>query len=175
MPEVFDVVNDADEVIGQALREQVHGNPDLIHRVAHVLVFNSEGNLFLQLRSPTKDVQPNRWDTSVGGHVDAGETYEQAAKREMREELGIDGAEIEPLYRYLHRNEYESEMVATFRAVWDGPVRLDPSEITEGRFWSIAEITGYPPETYTPNFLDELSRYRRWLRAVAERGKSSRP
>ncbi len=168
MPEVFDVVNEADEVVGQALRGQVHGNPALIHRVAHVLVFNSAGNVFLQLRSPAKDVQPNRWDTSVGGHVDAGETYEQAAEREMREELGIDGAEIEPLYRYLHRNEYESEMVATYRSVWDGPVRLDPSEITEGRFWSIPEIAGHPPETFTPNFLDELARYQRWLGALAD-------
>ncbi len=161
--EVFDVVNEADEVVGCALRAQVHGNPQLIHRVAHVLVFNSLGELFLQLRSPEKDVQPNRWDTSVGGHVDTGETYEQAARREMREELGIDGARIDPLYRYLHRNEYESEMVATFRALWDGPVQVDPTEITEGRFWSIAEIGGHPREIYTPNFLEELSRYRSWL------------
>ncbi len=175
MAEIFDVVNDADEVVGRASREQVHGNPELTHRVAHVLVFNSAGSLFLQLRSPTKDVQPNRWDTSVGGHVDAGETYEQAARREMREELGIDDAEIEPLYRYLHRNEYESEMVATFRAVWDGAVRIDRSEITEGRFWSLAEIAGHPPETYTPNFLDELSRYQRWLDAPADAGKQTGP
>ncbi|MFW5880389.1 MAG: NUDIX hydrolase [Spirochaetota bacterium] len=162
MAEILDIVNEADEVIGRASRADVHGNPALIHRVAHVLVFTSEGELFLQRRSPTKDVQPNKWDTSVGGHVDAGETYEDAARREMGEELGIVGVPVEPLYRYLHRNEYESEMVATFRVTWDGPVIVNPSEISEGRFWTLSEIHAEESSIFTPNFLDELTRYRDW-------------
>ena len=163
MLEVFDVVNEADEVIGRATRDEVHGNPSLIHRVAHVLVFNSAGDLYLQRRAPDKDVQPDKWDTSVGGHVDAGEQYESAAAREMGEELGIVDVRIEPLYRYLHGNAYESEMVATFRAVWDGPIRFDPKEIADGRFWSFGEIDSTEPGVFTPNFLDELARYREWV------------
>ena len=158
--ERFDVVDEHDQVVGSALRSEVHGNPDLIHRVAHVLVFSSSGRLYLQLRAHWKVVQPDRWDTSVGGHVDAGESYEQAAKREMREELGIKGAQIAPLYRYLHRNEFESEMVTTFRTEWDGPVVPDPSEIARGRFWTLQEIESSDPSLFTPNFLDELARYR---------------
>lgn len=161
MPEVFDIVNEADEVVGLATRSEVHGDPSLIHRVAHVLVFDSAGRLYLQRRAPDKDVQPDKWDTSVGGHVDAGERYEEAAAREMREELGITGARLEPLYRYLHRNEYESEMVATFRAIWDGAILIDPSEISEGRFWELGEIDAADESIFTPNFLDELIRFRR--------------
>lgn len=161
--EVFDVVNEDDEVVGRARRDEVHGNPSLIHRVAHVLVFNAAGELFLQHRAADKDVQPNKWDTSVGGHVDAGERYEAAARREMSEELGIEGPRLERLYRYRHANDYESEMVTTYRAVWDGPIEIDPGEISEGRFWTLAAIDAASPDVFTPNFLDELARFRAWL------------
>ena len=163
--ELFDVVDENDEIIGSATREEVHGNPSLIHRVVHVLVFNSSGELYLQLRCPDKDVMPNRWDTSVGGHVDAGEEYDAAAVRETREELSIRIDQLEPLYRYLHRNEHESEMIRTYRLIWDGPVSFDPGEITDGRFWTIGSIDASDPELFTPNFLDELRRFREWTAA----------
>ncbi len=157
--EIFDIVDENDNVIGRASRNEVHGNPSLIHRVAHVLVFNSSGELFLQERSRTKDVQPGKWDTSVGGHVDAGESYEDAAFREMREELGIRDASVEFLYTYLHRNSYESEYVKTYRCIWNGFIQTDPEEIEEGRFWSLKSIKKADPGLFTPNFLDELERY----------------
>ncbi len=162
--EIFDVVDEQDRVIGQAAREEVHGNPSLIHRVAHVLVFDHSGELFLQKRSIKKDVQPGKWDTSVGGHVDAGESYDDAALREMREELGISGVKVEFLYTYLHRNSYESEYVKTYRCVWDGPIETDPQEIEKGRFWSLQEIRRTPREKFTPNFLDELERLEKFSR-----------
>ncbi len=87
--EWFDIVDENDRVICQAPRSVCHGDPSLIHRVAHVLVFNRRGQLLLQKRSRSKDIQPGRWDTSVGGHLDPGEDYLEAAYREMREELGI--------------------------------------------------------------------------------------
>jgi len=158
--ELFDIVNEQDVIIGQASRAEVHGDPSLIHRVAHVLVFDTSGELFLQKRSIKKDVQPGKWDTSVGGHVDTGESYDAAALREMREELGIEGVEIQFLYNYLHRNDYESEYVSTYRCVWDGPIFLHPDEIEEGRFWSLEKIRNSDPKLFTPNFLDELERFR---------------
>ena len=169
MSEEFDIVDERDVVIGRATRTEVHGDPTLIHRVVHVLVFNSSGQLFLQLRALDKDVQPDRWDTSVGGHVDAGEQYDDAARREMREELGIDNDHLEQLYHYLHRNEYESEMVCTYRITWDGPLTIDTTEIAAGRFWSLDEIDRSDPRLFTPNLLDELRRYGEWTNLAAEK------
>ena len=160
--EHFDLVDQKDRVIGRAHRDEVHGNPDLVHRVVHVLVFNKRGEIYLQKRVSTKIVQPGKWDTSVGGHVDSGEEYLTAARREMEEELGITGVSLDFLYRYLHRNDFESEMVSTYLASWAGPITPDPSEIGDGRFWTLNEIDGADPEIFTPNFLEELERFRTW-------------
>jgi len=156
--EIFDIVDEQDKVTGQACRQEVHRNPSLIHRVVHVLVFNPKGELFLQKRSRFKDMHPGKWDTSVGGHVNAGESYERAALREMREELGIEGTKLEYLHTYIHRNSRESEFVRSYRCCWDGSVRTDPEEIEEGRFWSLKEINDSDLLLFTPNFLDELKR-----------------
>ncbi|MBU3915602.1 NUDIX domain-containing protein [bacterium] len=162
MEEVFDIVNINDEVIGSAKRSEVHGNPSLIHRVAHVLIFNTKGELFLQKRSMSKDVQPGKWDTSVGGHLDAGESYQDAALREMKEELGIAPEKIEFLYKYCHSNDYETEYVSTFFGSWNGIIWMNKDEIEEGRFWKIDEIESNSMDTqFTPNFLDELERYKK--------------
>lgn len=158
--EIFDHVDENDNVIGRDRRSVFHGNPAMIHRVAHVLVFDTAGRLYLQKRSLSKDVQPGKWDTSVGGHVDSGESYEEAGYREMKEELGIEGAALEFLHRYLHRNSFESEYVSTYRCVWNGPVVFDEEEIEDGRFWTMSEIESTDPSLFTPNFLDELSRYK---------------
>lgn len=173
--ELLDIVDDDDNVIGQAARNEVHGNPALMHRVVHVLVFNSQGHLFLQKRADDKDVQPGKWDTSVGGHVDAGEERYSAAIRELSEELNIPGRGIpgrgktpprlEHLYDYRHSNDYESELVSTWMTIWDGGIEVQLSEISEGRFWDLKEIdllAGRSSETspFTPNFLDELKRWR---------------
>ena len=86
--EIFDVVNERDEVIGRAPRREVHAR-DLLHRAIHVLVFNARGEVFLQKRSLTKDTSPGLWDSSTSGHVDAGEDYDACAVRELREEIGL--------------------------------------------------------------------------------------
>jgi isopentenyl-diphosphate delta-isomerase type 1 len=160
--EHFDLVDQSDKVIGMAHRDEVHGNPDLIHRVVHVLVFNEAGDLYLQKRVDSKVVQPGKWDTSVGGHVDAGEEYFSAARREMAEELGISEVPLRLLYRYLHRNDFESEMVTTYLVQWDGEITPDPSEISEGRFWRLEEIDRADTSIFTPNFREELERFRAW-------------
>ena len=161
MNEIFDVVDEHDTVVGRASRSEVHGNPALIHRVAHVLVFNRHGDLYLQRRVLNKDVQPGKWDTSVGGHVDAGEKYDSAAVRELAEELGVTGITPEFLWKYLHRNDYESEYVCTYRIQFDGDISYDPVEIMDGRFWKIIEIDeNLGTGIFTPNFEDE---YRQFL------------
>src|SRR3989338_2368529 len=86
--ELMDFVNEKDEVIGKALQKDIYGKL-LTHRIVHVLIFNDKGEMALQLRSKNKNFVPDHWSTSAGGHVQSGETYEQAALRECEEELGI--------------------------------------------------------------------------------------
>jgi isopentenyl-diphosphate delta-isomerase type 1 len=158
--EQLEIVDGAGRVIGRALRSECHGNPDLIHRTAHVLVFNAKGELLLQKRSEDKDIQPGKWDTSVGGHLDVGETYEEAARREMAEELGIRDTDLIYLYEYPIRNEIESENMRTYRCTYDGPITPDPKEISEARFWTSEEIErGLGSERFTPNFEEEFGRF----------------
>src|SRR5215831_21290390 len=89
MPEdIFDVVNERDEVIDRKPRSEVH-RLGLLHRAVHVLVFNSRGRIFLQKRSMKKDRQPGLWDSSASGHVDSGEEYDTCAVRELGEEIGL--------------------------------------------------------------------------------------
>ncbi len=107
--EYFDIIDESGNIIGKAARAECHGNNSLAHRVVHVLVFNSNGQLFLQKRSLDKFIQPGKWDTSVGGHLDLGETFEQAVDREMKEELGIN-APLKHMYDYWMRNEIETHV-----------------------------------------------------------------
>lgn len=163
--EYFDIVDEEDRVIGRARRSECHGNPALVHRVAHVLVFNRQGDLLLQKRSRHKDIQPGRWDTSVGGHLDPGESYLEAARREMGEELGISGIPLTYLYPSRVRNEIESENVATYLARYDGEVVFAPEEIDEIRFWRPAEIeASLGTGLFTPNFEEEWANWCRWCR-----------
>ena len=102
--EIFDVVNERDEVVGQAPRQEVHAR-GLWHRAVHVLVFNARGEIFLQKRSLKKDIAAWKWDSSASGHLDTGEAYDACAVREVREEIGLElyhpslppiGGEISP-------------------------------------------------------------------------------
>ena len=155
--EIFEVVDESGKVIGHATRTECHTNRNLIHRSVHVHVFNSRRELFLQKRSVTKKIQPGRWDTSVGGHVDPGETPEQAAHREMKEELGVLSADLEFVTEYLWRSPVETELVTTFTTTHDGPFSLHPHELDDGRFWSLNEIRQkVGKRVFTPNFEHEL-------------------
>ena len=138
--ELLEVIDSSGRVLRLAPRSEVHGNPTLRHRVVHVLVLGAKGGLYLQKRSMDKDVAPGKWDTSVGGHVDPGESLQEAALREMAEELGVT-CDTEFLYTYVHTNPYETEEVHTYKCVHDGPFQFNTTEIDELRAWSISEIT----------------------------------
>jgi isopentenyldiphosphate isomerase len=165
MEELFDIIDREDHIIGKATRQQVHGNPDLIHRVIHILIFNSAGDWYLQQRNWNKDTQPGKWDTAVGGHVDMGESYDDAAQREMEEELGIVDIKPDFLYKFFHSNDFESEMVSTYSCIWDGEFLLNSDEIVTGRFWHLAEIQKRKSEgIFTPLFLKEMDRHQDHIR-----------
>ncbi|MDA8078860.1 MAG: NUDIX domain-containing protein [Nitrospiraceae bacterium] len=138
--EILEVVDKEGNVIGQARRSVLHSDPELIHRVVHVLVFDSQSRLLLQKRSMSKDTAPGKWDTSVGGHVAPGEAVLRAALREMQEELGITGCEPGFLYTYLCANSRESELVSTFSCVHEGEISFNPKEIDAVEFWDLDRV-----------------------------------
>jgi len=158
--EYFDIYDAAGNRIGRALRSECHGNPTLLHHTSHVVVFHPDGKrLLLQKRSMDKDVQPGRWDTAVGGHVDPGEDYLAAALRELCEELGVTAKaeELRHLFDSKIRNEIESEDVRVYGLRSSGPFRFQREEIDEIRFWTREELDD--PESrkaFTPNLVAEL-------------------
>ena len=144
--EIFDVVNERDEVIGQQTRNEVH-RLGLMHRAAHVLVFNASGRLFLQKRSMTKDRQAGLWDSSASGHVDAGEDYDACALRELREEIGLQlGAAPKRVFKLAACDETDQEHVWVYRCEAEGPFRLHPEEIERGGWFAPEEITRWMAE-----------------------------
>ncbi len=189
--ELFDTVDENDKVIGQATRGEVHKNKNLIHRSIGVVVFNSNGEIYLQKRNSTKDTDPGKWTISCSGHVTVSgfkaitesaevsllfcappklvplsgtrgrgraqkasfpadsksalffsqnlSVYEKAAHRELREELGVD-LKIEFINKYICRASNETEIQALFKANSNGPFKLHPQEIEEGKFFTQKEL-----------------------------------
>lgn len=155
--EFFPLVNESGDVIGKATRKECHSGTFLLHPVVHLHVFNSKGELYLQKRALDKDIQPGKWDTSVGGHVDYGEAVAEALTREVSEELGI--TDFEPTYikSYKFVSKQEAELVNCFYTAYDGDIFPNPVEISEGRFWSVDEIkASVEKEIFTPNFEQEF-------------------
>ncbi|HUI69478.1 MAG TPA: NUDIX domain-containing protein [Spirochaetia bacterium] len=153
---------------GQADREACHGNPQLMHLVVHLHVFDREGRLLLQKRASTKDTYPGLWDTSVGGHVRAGELVPDALRREAREELGIeiDPWEAQFLYSVINSDSFETESARCFASTIAGTLTPDSTEVEEVRFFSMEEIEALKERgSLTPSFQHELPLLRRYLEA----------
>lgn len=161
--EVFDLVDDDGKIIGQAPRRRCHGDPSLRHRAVHVLVFDEGGRLFLQKRSTLKDTAPGLWDTSVGGHMQPGETPLESAQREFAEELGVPPSPMLPAYTYEWSTPFETELIHAFATLHAGPFTLATEEIEEGRFWDQAELeSALTNGPFTPQLKKEFSRMKAW-------------
>src|SRR6266480_382032 len=142
MPEeIFDVVNERDEVVGRQSRSEVH-RLGLKHRAVHVLVFNSRGQVFLQKRSMKKDRQPGLWDSSASGHLDCGEDYDACAVREVREEIGLElSAPPRRLFKLAACPATDQEHVWIYQCESEGPFTLQPEEIERGGWFASEEVT----------------------------------
>ena len=153
--EIFPVVDAEGNVIGKATRGVCHGGSKLLHPVVHLHVFDKSGRLYLQRRPDWKDIQPGKWDTAVGGHIDYGEDVISALRREAREELELTDFIAEKLKSYVFESAREKELVNAFKTV----VEYDPvpsDELSGGRFWSKEEIlSNMGKGVFTPNFEQE--------------------
>jgi isopentenyl-diphosphate delta-isomerase len=153
MEEIFDICDEDDLVIGQAPRSVVHKNKWL-HRAVHIWVFNSRGELLVHLRSATKDEFPSTYTSSASGHLSAGETYDDAAPRELEEELGIRA----PLTRLTSRPagpETAYEHTVLYTCTTDATPIPDPNEVAAVEFLPIdkvAELVRNHPDKLSPPF-----------------------
>ncbi|HWG91733.1 MAG TPA: NUDIX domain-containing protein [Candidatus Thermoplasmatota archaeon] len=160
--ELLDVVNEHDEVIGQATREECHREGKL-HRAVHLLLVNDDGEFYIHRRAAHLPLWPGKWTSSASGHVDAGETYDQAALRELKEELGVDGKPRREL-KFLYDGDEERLFVTLYSVPHGGPVTPDPGEIAEGKWVDLYDLiawVGEKPEEFTPTFREAFERYLR--------------
>lgn len=158
--EIFPLVDESGQIIGQATRSECHNGSMLLHPVIHLHVFNSQGELFLQKRSARKDIQPNKWDSSVGGHIDLGENPLNAALREAKEEIGLTLSEIHFIDKYIIETEFERELTYCFFVLSDQHPIIDMDEVSEGCFWTLNEIKEKLNQNiFTPNFELDFNNY----------------
>jgi 16S rRNA (adenine1518-N6/adenine1519-N6)-dimethyltransferase len=137
--EMMDIVNENDEVVGTTSKQEIYEKL-LCHRIVHVLVFNRKGELALQLQGAKKKFCPLHWMSTAGGHVQAGETAEQAALREFREETGVSA----PL-RFLFKDVFVdhrdmSKFLYFYRADYEGPFNVNPEEVAKVEFFTFGRI-----------------------------------
>lgn len=156
--ELFDIVDENDRVLRAESRETVHVN-NFLHRAVHMLVFNDQGELFLQKRSLWKDRNPGLWDSSAAGHVDSGEDYTTAASRELSEELGIPSPPLTRIGRLTPCETTGWEFIEVYRATHNGPFHPAPMELETGAFFPLDQIRQWAarsPADFSPVFLECL-------------------
>jgi isopentenyldiphosphate isomerase len=157
--EPVDVVDDAGRTIAVVTRREMRARR-LPHRATYVLVFNRRDELFVHLRTPTKDVFPGHWDVAVGGVLAAGESFAEGARRELAEELGVD-ATPEPLFPFRWTDAATDVHGMVYRARHDGPFRLQATEIVSGEFLPLAAVAERATrEPFCPDGLAVLAVFR---------------
>ena len=152
--EILDVVDSTDNVVGKASRFQVHEN-ELMHRSAHILVFNTSGDLFIQKRAMIKDESPGLWDSSAAGHVESGENYISCANRELKEELGLSEHRLEKVLSIPAQRKTFWEHVRVFRCITNRNICINTNEISEGKYLTLFELSvlmKLNPDMYASTF-----------------------
>lgn len=165
--EWFPIVLPSGLVVGRSTREYCHGGEKPLHPVIHIHIIDRYSRVYLQKRSMRKDIQPGKWDTSVGGHVSYGETLMEAVYREASEELGF--TDFNPVYleTYEFESTIEKEMVNVFAVVGSYDLHPDLDEVDEGRWWELDDIDAAMGKgVFTPNFESEFQMIRKSLLAL---------
>lgn len=157
--EMFPLVDEQGNIIGAITRGEAHDGSKKLHPVVHLHVFNSKGEIYLQKRPAWKDIQPSKWDTACGGHIDLGEDVKTSLKREVREELGITDFTPQDMGHYVFESAREKELVYVHKTIYNGDIQPSKEELDGGRFWSRDEIlSNIGKNIFTPNFENEYTK-----------------
>ena len=166
--EMVDIIDAEGRTVGTVSRQEMRGRR-LPHRCVYILVFNGRGELFVHLRTPTKDVYPGYWDVAIGGVLAAGESFDEGALREGREELGVE-IKPEPLFPFRYEDVSSVVQAMVYRAVHDGPFQLQVEEIVRGEFVSLDEVMDRAKvENFCPDGLAALGEYRNRMNGFSGR------
>ena len=158
--EMVDIIDSEGHTVGTVSRQEMRGRR-LPHRCVYILVFNRRGELFVHLRTPTKDVYPGCWDVAIGGVLAAGETFDQGAVREGREELGVD-ITPEPLFPFRYEDAASVVQGMVYRVEHNGPFQLQAEEIERGEFLPLSEVMERTRTAkFCPDGLGVLGEYKR--------------
>lgn len=158
--ELFPIVDEMGNITGCIKRKDAHSGSKILHPVVHLHVFDGKGNIYLQKRPEWKDIQPGKWDTACGGHVNIGENIRTSLIREAKEELNIENFEIKEHGNYVFESQCERELVYVHSTTFNGKINPNIEELAEGRFWSREEIiSNYNNNVFTPNFENEYKKY----------------
>ena len=158
--EQFIVVNEKDEVIGYKSRYECHHDKSLIHRAVDVILLNKEGKIAMQKRSIQKDLYPGYYCVTASGHVSKGESYEDTADRELKEEMGVEEVRLERKDTFITHAEKETDMIAIFVGSYEGAYDFPVDEVESIHFFSKEEIKKVSP--ITPSSIESLKRIK-WL------------
>ena len=157
--EIVTIVDEKNNVTGSALRSVMRAK-GLTHRATYILVFNSKGEFYVQKRTPEKDVYPGYYDVAAGGVVMAGETYDESASRELKEEMGIQGVPLTRLFDFYHQDTSNRVWGRAYSCEYNGEIILQKEEVESGEFCSLETIRNASNHaSYTPDGLYVLRRY----------------
>ncbi len=157
--EMVALVDEHNQVIGSTTRRTMRAER-LLHRATYIFVFDSNGQLFVQKRTATKDMYPGYYDLAAGGVVLDGESYEESAEREAREELGISGVPLQTHFDFYYEDEQNRIWGRTFSLVYDGELVLQPEEVESGEFLSVDDALGGRLQPVTPDTTQALHELR---------------
>ena len=159
-------VNERDEVIGSGYKEEAWAK-GIFHRIVGIFILNSGGELLIHKRSPKLLTSPGLWDKSAGGHVDEGEDYLTAAKRETKEEIGI-GVELQEITKFLLKEVYKdgkrmNRFHMLYKGEYDGEIFMDKREVLEIRWISLPDLEKWmkeKPEDFVYSFLVQYKHFK---------------
>lgn len=169
MEEMVVLINEKDEVLGLMEKQQAHIN-GLLHRAFSVFLFNTDGEMLLQKRAGEKYHSPNQWTNAVCSHPRAGESYSDAAKRRLKEELGIE-TQLTEKFHFIYKakvgeNLWEHELDYVFTGEYEGDYHLNSEEVSEVRFISMENLDKElmeTPDHFTEWFKIILKEYKQHL------------